>query len=511
MGIDMKIRQRLVISFLIVITVPIILICAAGGALMNYHVNEIQQSYDVEADTVEMLINPLQVLNRLTRTACNRLQTVLIRHPEKFDNLDYIDSLNKELERKYSFLVVRKGKKFVYVGDKEEFELIENKLPAYGTDSSNIDGGFYVSGDNPALVKQQDFIYKDGTKGSTFVITNVNTILPQVQALAVQSVVAFILIICFTASILILWIYQGIIRPLKTLQYAAKQMSEGDLSNQIQVENDDEIGDLCKDIENMRIRLKELIEERLQYEEDSRELMSNISHDLKTPLTAIKGYAEGIMDGVADSPEKLDKYLKTIYNKANDMTALVDELSFYSKIDCNAVPYNFVCVNLDEYFSDCINELILDLEVKNIDIGYFNYVDKDQQVWIDAEQLKRVVNNIIGNSVKYLDKKKGLINIRIRDGIEHVQIEIEDNGSGIAKSEMPYIFDRFYRTDTSRNSSKGGTGLGLAISKKIIEDHGGKIWASGKESVGTSIYFTLTKCKYKSTTVETVEEKGIGV
>lgn len=506
----MKIRQRLVISFLIVITVPVILICAAGSALMNYHINEIQQSYDVETDTIEMLINPLQVLNRLTRTTCNRLQTMLLRHPEKFDDTDYIDSLNSELARKYSFLVVRKGEQYVYIGDDKEFQLIKDKLPPYGTDSSNIDGGFYVSGNSPALVKQQDFIYKDGTKGSTFVITNVDTILPQVRSLAVQSVVAFILIICFTASILILWIYQGIIRPLKILQYAARQMSEGDLSNIIQVENNDEIGDLCKDIENMRIRLKELIEERLQYEEDSRELMSNISHDLKTPLTAIKGYAEGIMDGVADSPEKLDKYLKTIYNKANDMTILVDELSFYSKIDCNAVPYNFVCVNLDEYFSDCINDLTLDLEVKNIDIGYFNYVDKDQQVWIDAEQLKRVVNNIIGNSVKYLDKKKGLINLRIRDGREHVQVEIEDNGSGISKSEMPYIFDRFYRTDTSRNSSKGGTGLGLAISKKIIEDHGGRIWVSGKENVGTSIYFTLIKCNYKNQVSDSLdkEEKG---
>lgn len=493
-GIDMKIRQRLVISFLIVITVPIILICAAGSALMNYHMNEIQQSYNLETDTIQILVNPLQVLNRLTRSICNRLQTTVLRHPEKIENQEYMDSINKELKTKFSFLIIRKEKEYVYVGNYEEFKQIKEKLPEYGADSSEIDGGFYVSGDNPALVKQQDFIYKDGAQGSAFVVTEVDTILPQIRALAVQIVVAFILIICFTASILILWIYQGIIRPLKTLQCAARQMSEGNLNNSVKVEKEDEIGDLCKDFENMRIRLKELIESRIQYEEDSRELMSNISHDLKTPLTAIKGYAEGIMDGVADTPEKLDKYLRTIYNKANDMTVLVDELSFYSKIDCNAVPYNFVCVNLDDYFSDCINELTLDLEMKNIDIGYFNYVDKNQQVWIDVEQLKRVVNNIIGNSVKYLDKKKGLINIRIRDGREHVQVEFEDNGKGIAENEIPFIFDRFYRTDASRNSSQGGTGLGLSISKKIIEGHGGKIWASGKENVGTSIYFTLRKC-----------------
>ena len=108
---------------------------------------------------------------------------------------------------------------------------------------------------------------------------------------------------------------------------------------------------------------------------DTRELISNISHDLKTPLTAIKGYSEGIMDGVADTPEKKEKYLKTIYTKANDMTSLVDELTLYSKIDCNSMPYNYLNINLDHYFTDCINELTLDLEVKNIDLAYFNYTN----------------------------------------------------------------------------------------------------------------------------------------
>lgn len=175
------------------------------------------------------------------------------------------------------------------------------------------------------------------------------------------------------------------------------------------------------------------------------------------------------------------------------MTSLVDELSIYTKIDCNAVPYNFTRLNLDQYFTDCVNDLDFDLEVKNIEIGYFNYVEKTQDIMADAEQLKRVINNIIGNSVKYMDKKKGLINIRIRDGEDYVQVEIEDNGKGIGKEDCQRIFERFYRTDVSRNSSQGGTGLGLSIVKKIIEDHGGQIWATGKEGVGTSIFFTLRK------------------
>ena len=216
---------------------------------------------------------------------------------------------------------------------------------------------------------------------------------------------------------------------------------------------------------------------------------------MKNPITAIKGYVEGIMDGVADTPEKLNKYICTIYNKANDMSHLIEELTFYSKIDTNRIPYTFNKINIDQYFRDCVEEMKLDLEEKNIEMTYFNYTDEDIIIIADAEQLKKVVNNIIGNSVKYLDKKKGIINIRIKDAGDFVQVEIEDNGKGIAIKDLPYIFDRFYRTDASRNSSQGGSGIGLSIVKKIIEDHGGRIWATSKEATGTVMCFVFRKYK----------------
>ena len=199
------------------------------------------------------------------------------------------------------------------------------------------------------------------------------------------------------------------------------------------------------------------------------------------------------MDGVASSPEKLDRYIRTIYNKANDMDKLIDELTFYSKIDTNKIPYNFSKINVSEYFGDCIDEVGLELESRGVELGYFNFVDEDVLVIADAEQIKRVINNIISNSLKYMDKKKGIINIRILDVGDFVQVEIEDNGKGIGPRELPYIFDRFYRTDSSRNSSKGGSGIGLSIVKKIIEDHGGKIWATSKVGIGTEIHFVLRK------------------
>ena len=135
----------------------------------------------------------------------------------------------------------------------------------------------------------------------------------------------------------------------------------------------------------------------------------------------------------------------------------------------------------------------LDLDARGIELGYFNYVDKDVVIIADAEQMKRVINNIIGNSIKYMDKKRGIINIRIQDVGDFIQVGIEDNGRGIAARDLPNIFDRFYRTDASRNSSKGGSGIGLSIVKKIIEDHGGRIWATSKEGIGTEIHFVLRK------------------
>ena len=202
---------------------------------------------------------------------------------------------------------------------------------------------------------------------------------------------------------------------------------------------------------------------------------------------------EGIRDGVADTPEKMDKYLGTIYNKANEMNLLINELTLYSKIDTNRIPYNFAPISVNAYFDDCAEDLAMELEAKNVEFGYFNYVDSDQMIIADPEQLKRVINNIISNSLKYTERDKRKINLRVKDVGDFIQVELEDNGKGIAAKDLPHIFERFYRTDASRNSSKGGSGIGLSIVKKIIEDHGGKIWATSREGIGTVMYFVIRK------------------
>ena len=199
------------------------------------------------------------------------------------------------------------------------------------------------------------------------------------------------------------------------------------------------------------------------------------------------------MDGVADTPEKMDRYIKTIYNKANEMDLLINELTLYSKIDTNRIPYNFATISAKEYFKDCADDLHMELDAKGVSFTYHNTMEEDCKVIVDPEQLRRVINNIVSNSLKYMDKPKGRVTMVLKDVGDFVQIELGDNGKGIASKDLPYIFDRFYRTDASRNSSKGGSGIGLSIVKKIVEEHGGNIWATSEEGAGTTMYFVIRK------------------
>ena len=315
----------------------------------------------------------------------------------------------------------------------------------------------------------------------------------QVKLMAKDMILTATIILVFTALSVGLWIYRSIAVPLVKLRKATQNIKEGNLDFVLEVEGKDEFSQLCQDFEEMRKRLKESTEEKILMDKENKELISNISHDLKTPITAVKGYVEGIMDGVADTPEKMNRYVRTIYNKTNEMDHLINELTFYSKIDTNRIPYTFSKLNVEDYFSDCAEELGLEMETKGIELVYANYVEKDVKVIADGEQIRRVIHNIVSNAIKYMEKPKGIIQLRVKDVGDFIQVEIEDNGKGIAAKDLPYIFDRFYRTDVSRNSSKGGSGIGLSIVKKIMEDHGGKVWATSRLGIGTIMYFVLRK------------------
>ena len=305
--------------------------------------------------------------------------------------------------------------------------------------------------------------------------------------------IAMILILLLTSILISRWFHAAIVKPISQLNEAMQKIREGDFTYVLENKQTGEFNTLYHNYEDMRMRLKETAEEKSRQELKNRELISNISHDLKTPITAIKGYAEGILDGVAATPEKTEKYVRTIYNKATDMDKLINELTTYSRVENDRIPYKFLRINVADYFDDCVEEIGLDLEQRGIDFTYTNLLPLGTLVIADPEQLKKVINNIISNSIKYIDKPKGRIDIRLVDQYDSILIELEDNGRGIGQTDLPHIFERFFRTDASRNSAQGGSGIGLSIVKKIIEDHGGYIWASSREGEGTCMHFVLRK------------------
>ncbi|MBP5158750.1 MAG: HAMP domain-containing histidine kinase [Lachnospiraceae bacterium] len=488
-------KSRMIIAFLIIIIIPVVLIIAFGTIIATYQSYSILETYEVESDTVQVVSNPMRILSRMTSPAFQQMSRMKDEAPDKLFDEQYLDRINDSLLAKYSFVVVKRNGDFFYVGDEEKFKTVENVLPATFVSAieRNNENGLYVydNDNNAFLVKQLSFSGSDSTPGLVYIITDVDNLLPQLRMTAIQSVIAFGGVLIITAVILVFWLYRSIISPITVLTDATQMIKQGNLDFTVSGNPDDELGRLCEDFEEMRVNLKDLIDAQKKSQKDSIELIGNISHDLKTPITAIKGYAEGLLDNVADTEDKKERYLKTIYNKAADMAVLVDELAFYSKVDANAVTYDFSSLDVDAYFNDCSEELSLDMELKNVTLKYSNDCKPGTRIMADPEQLKRVISNIMGNSLKYMNKPEGEIELRLKSIGDYVQIEIADNGSGIAAKDLPYIFDRFYRTDESRNSKQGGTGLGLAITKKIVKDHNGQIWALSEYGQGTTIIFTI--------------------
>ena len=489
----MKLKNRIYISFFVIVLVPLLLTGIAFWGFAVYQVRSLQKQYGIEEITYENLSNNTYMLNKITQKLCTSLQNTVETEPDKMEDFGYLDNINRELNEKNAYLVVRKGDVITYNKSGLDSRVIASELPMYGDMPGENDKGVYIGKDIQALVKQVDFRFPDDTEGTAFVMIRADAMVPRMQSMMMNLILIVVLILAVTAFGLCTWTYHGVITPLAQLKVATKNIKEGNLDFTIEKMGVEEIGNLCEDFEEMRKRLKQTNEEKLAFDKENRELISNISHDLKTPITAVKGYVEGIMDGVADTPEKMNRYIRTIYNKANEMDRLINELTFYSKIDTNRIPYTFNKIHVKDYFEDCIDDLSVELESSGVSLTYFDYLEEDAIVIADAEQLKRVINNIISNSLKYMNKPKGVINIRLRDVGDFIQIEIEDNGKGIAQKDLANIFDRFYRTDASRNSSKGGSGIGLSIVKKIMEDHGGQVWATSKEGTGTTMYLALRK------------------
>ena len=485
----MKLSTRIKLSYILVFVIPILMIVGVALGSTPLRLRALQQRYDLDTTSYEMLLDPTTMLGHMNTTVMKELNETIDQNPDKLTDRTYLEDINERLGANSTYILVTKDNEEIYSGLPEKKEMGSVRSAGEARESADV-----IFNNSPYHIQVKTMTFSDGSAGVLYILTNITQLIPAMQDYLSRILLLAVLILSVMSGLTMFWLYRSIIRPINKLKEAADNITAGNLNVSVTAETEDEIGELCTAFEAMRIKLKGQIEQNMQTEKDSKELISNISHDLKTPMTSIKGYVEGLMDGVADTPEKRDRYIRTIYNKVNDMNTLVDELFLYAKLDSNAVTYSFIKLNAGDYFQDCAEELSLDLSEQGVDFGFFNYMDPDVIIIADPEQLKRVISNIIGNSVKYASPDRDLqISLRLSEEEEFIRVEIEDNGKGIAKKELPLVFERLYRTDASRNSSKGGSGLGLSIAKKIIEEHGGKIWAQSTENVGTTMIFVLRK------------------
>lgn len=295
-------------------------------------------------------------------------------------------------------------------------------------------------------------------------------------------------IVILTCTLFSVKLFRDILKPIKQLQKSAEKITEGDLNFEVMACDDKELNDLCTSFDKIRKKLKENAEKEVKISEERNMLMANISHDMRTPITTIKGYLEGIKDGVANSPLKMEKYLDTIYSKAIVLERLVDNMTEYSELELGRMQYAFEFLNITEFFNslvqvykDEVNEQALKMES--------NIVSKDMIIVGDKSKLKRVFDNLVSNAIKY-NKEEGTISISLTNERNGALICVTDTGKGINENDINSVFDGFYRGDAARSNIKGN-GLGLGICKQIIESHHGKIWIKSEQDVGTEVYIYI--------------------
>ena len=305
--------------------------------------------------------------------------------------------------------------------------------------------------------------------------------------------VVLCLLVAGVCILLTLRLTGRITATLRTLRQAADNLRDGDLDFQILSCDLRELDQVAQSMESVRQRLKSAAVAEAAAQEERGLLMANLSHDLRTPITAIKGYVEGIQDGIANTPEKQRHYLDIIYNKSLVMEKLVRNMSDFSEYELGRMQYHFEYVEMGPFLRDLGEEYRED--ARQNQMTFHDQIPSGRYVvTADRSKLKRVLDNLISNAIKY-SRPGGEIALTAEEYEGGLVIQVSDNGKGISAEALRHVFDSFYRADTARTSSVPGSGLGLAICRSIVSSHHGKIWLTSEEGEGTNafIYLPLRK------------------
>lgn len=279
-----------------------------------------------------------------------------------------------------------------------------------------------------------------------------------------------------------------VFEPIDKLKQGVEEIARGNYAVKVECDVFNDLTLLVASFNHMARQLQESEKLKLEYEENRKQLIANISHDLKTPMTSIQGYIEAILERPDQAAGERQKYLQIICNNTIYMNKLIDDLFLFAKLDMDKLEFRLEQIPLRSFMTDLMEEFRLELEEQAIRFSYVDRLASEYMVKIDRKRIHQVIRNIIGNAVKYGPEKGLVIQATLDQAPQQpnwVLISLSDNGPGIPEAKLPYVFDRFYRVDSERTKDGFSTGLGLAIARELVEAHGGQITITNNSEAGS--------------------------
>ena len=299
----------------------------------------------------------------------------------------------------------------------------------------------------------------------------------------VSIILLLLAIMFFTNRFLTKFVFSKIIQPLDLLSNGVQHISNGNLDYKINYTVQDEFKPVCEAFNDMGLQLKTSAEEIKKNDQNRKELFASISHDLRSPLTSIKAFAEGLIDGIATTPEAQQEYLEIIRQKSEEVNNMVAQLFLYSKMDMGNYPTNPEEIDIGKEITDFVSASAEEFKTRGLQVKT-NDLPTEAYIYADPLQLRSIFTNILDNSAKYKSDDTITASIYSMASDEAVNIIIEDNGTGVSDEALPMLFEAFYRVDSSRTKPNQGSGLGLAIVSKALERMGGSIRAENLPNKG---------------------------
>ncbi|QDR82600.1 sensor histidine kinase [Sporomusa termitida] len=282
-----------------------------------------------------------------------------------------------------------------------------------------------------------------------------------------------------------------IFMPMEKLRQGLDEVAQGNYSIKLEYDKPNDLELLIAAFNTMTEKLYESEKLQAEYEANRKALVANISHDLKTPITAIQGYIEALLEGTVTAGEVQSKYLKTIHQNTVYVNKLIDDLFLFAKLDMQKLDLHFDRVHIGQFMQDLMEEYRFELAEQTVRFQYTPYLERDFWMYVDGKRIRQALSNLINNAVIHGPDQDLSIAVRLYHQADSICLDIQDNGPGIPEDKLPFIFDRFYQIDTERPKSYASTGLGLAIARELVEAHQGSITVASRRREGTCFTIRL--------------------